>query len=264
MFCFWCEWRDFSPTLFLGATLGGLIGSLAKLYFTGQAISVGAYALVGMGSFFICVIRAPFTSIIMIFEMTRDYNIILPLMISNISAYMISSKIQAGSIYELLSEQDGVHLPTRDDDEILETMVVEEAMIHEPKTLSHTVLIKEVMEKMKESEISGYPVLRKGLLYGIVAINEIGQAFIRGEGNKTIEDICHKNLITIYPDQSLLVAFHKLKKYQISRLPVVSRLNDKKLVGIITAQDIVTRFGYHIQSAQHKDILKKYEKEETS
>ena len=249
----------FLPTLFMGAALGGLIGAVAQLFLPHWDITIGAYALVGMGAFFISVIRAPFTSIIMIFEMTRDYSIIVPLMIANISSYLISEKLFKGSIYEALSEQDGIYLPTREDDEVLESMTVGDAMIRDPITLGYSISIKEAMNQVRQSEISGYPILKNGELYGIVATSDIGQAFLKKLGDSKIEKVCRTNVITIYPDQSLLLAFHRLKKHKISRLPVVSRINKKRVLGIITAEDIVTSFGYHIEEESKKDDIEKYE-----
>jgi CIC family chloride channel protein len=252
----------FMPTLFMGAMLGGLIGALAEKLFPGiGAASTGAYALVGMGAFFAAVIRAPFTSIIMIFEMTRDYKIILPVMIANIVAYAISSRFHEGSIYENISEQDGVHLPTREDNEVLESLLVEDAMITTPITLNANLTVKEAVKKIRDTEISGYPVLKNGVLIGMVSTSDVGSHYARRNGDFTIEKICTKKLIKIYPDQSLLVAFHKLQKHQISRLTVVSRINDKRLVGIITPEDIVNKFGFHIQEESKKDLIGNYEKE---
>jgi len=237
----------FMPTLLMGAMLGGCIGSISSILFPGFALNTGAFALIGMGAFFAAVIRSPFTSIIMVFELTRDYNIILPLMVSNIVAYAIASKIHHGSIFENISEQDGIHLPTRDDNDLMESLTVEEAMINEPITLSAQLPIKDAMAKVQKIEASGFPVLKNGLLIGMVSTADVGSAYAkRKKGQRTVEDISTKNVIKIYPDQSLLVAFHKLKQYQISRLAVVSRINDKRLVGIITAEDIVRKFGYHL------------------
>lgn len=251
----------FMPTLFIGACLGGVVGSLAKTMFPELGIHIGAYALVGMGAFFASVIRAPFSSILIVFEMTRDYNIIMPLMIANITSYVISSKIHEGSVYENISEQDGIHLPTRDDHEILENLIVEDAMVLDPITLNFSLKIKEGMELIKNSEISGYPVLKNGFLHGIVSSGDMGKAFLNRHGEDTIDTISTKSIIKIFSDQSLLVALHKLNKHQVSRLPVVSRINDKKLVGIITAEDIVNKFGYHIEEESKIGLIEKYEKE---
>src|SRR5437660_10472199 len=95
----------------MGAMTGGAIGGAAHLMLPDYTGSIGAYALVGMGVAFAGIVRVPLTSVIMIFEMTRDYTIIVPLMIANLVSYAISSRLQEEPIYEALQHQDGVHLP---------------------------------------------------------------------------------------------------------------------------------------------------------
>src|SRR3974390_1623764 len=101
----------FGPSLFLGAMLGGTVGGTAHYLFPAYVASPGAYALVGMGTAFAGIVRAPMTSVVMIFEITRDYAVLVPLMISNLVSYFIASRIQEEPIYELLAEQDGINLP---------------------------------------------------------------------------------------------------------------------------------------------------------
>jgi CIC family chloride channel protein len=102
----------FGPSLFIGAMVGGAVGSLAHMALPQYTADVGAYALVGMGTAFAGIIRVPLTSVIMIFEMTRDYTIIVPLMISNLVSFYISYKLQRTPIYEALAHQLGIHLPS--------------------------------------------------------------------------------------------------------------------------------------------------------
>ena len=249
----------FMPTLLLGASLGGFIGALSQMAFPEISPNIGAFALIGMGSFFAAVIKAPFTSIIMIFELTRDYNIILPLMVSNIISYAIAIAIDNNSIYETISEQDGIHLPKKEDYEVLDTFIVEEAMIKEVKCLKNNESINEAYQTVKGSSISGYPVINSidNNLIGIVSTNEISAAKLKkGLEGKTIEDICMKKVIKIYPDQSLMYALHLLDKFHISRIPVVSRLDNKKIIGIITANDITNHFGLHVSESVNEKQLK--------
>ncbi|HEX3094853.1 MAG TPA: chloride channel protein, partial [Candidatus Angelobacter sp.] len=105
----------FGPSLFLGAMLGGTIGSIAHHLLPTHTATAGAYALVGMGALFAGIVRAPMTSVLMIFEMTRDYSVIVPLMIANLASLFISSKLQKQPIYEALAQQDGIHLPNLKD-----------------------------------------------------------------------------------------------------------------------------------------------------
>ena len=101
----------FGPSLFLGAMLGGAIGTVAHHLLPTYTATPGAYALVGMGALFAGIVRAPMTSVLMIFEMTRDYSVIVPLMIANLASLFISSRFQKQPIYEALARQDGIHLP---------------------------------------------------------------------------------------------------------------------------------------------------------
>jgi len=100
----------FGPSLFIGAMTGGAVGSLAHAALPQSTANPVAYALVGMGTAFAGIVRVPLTSVIMIFEMTRDYSIIVPLMISNLVSFYISFRLQRQPIYEALALQDGVHL----------------------------------------------------------------------------------------------------------------------------------------------------------
>jgi len=102
----------FGPALFVGAMLGGSIGTVAHQLFPATTASAGAYALVGMGAMFGGIVRAPMTSVLMIFEMTQDYAVIVPLMISNLVSLFIASRLQRTPIYEALAIQDGIHLPS--------------------------------------------------------------------------------------------------------------------------------------------------------
>src|SRR3974377_1930197 len=91
--------------------LGGTIGGAAHYLFPAYVATPGGYAWGGMGTAFAGVVRAPMTSVVMIFEITRDYAVIVPLMISNLVSYFVASRIQREAIYEVLAEQDGIHLP---------------------------------------------------------------------------------------------------------------------------------------------------------
>src|SRR6266851_3531770 len=102
----------FGPSLFIGAMLGGIVGTVAQKVSPGHVAAPGAYALVGMGTAFAGIVRAPMTSVVMIFETTRDYAVIVPLMISNLVSFFVSSRCQRQPIYEALAYQDGIHLPT--------------------------------------------------------------------------------------------------------------------------------------------------------
>ena len=102
----------FGPALFIGAMLGGAVGQVAHTLMPDHTGNAGAYALVGIGAAFAGIIRTPMTSVIMIFEVTRDYTIIVPLMIANMCSYVLAQKLHRLPIYEALSRQDGIIMPS--------------------------------------------------------------------------------------------------------------------------------------------------------
>lgn len=114
------------PVLFLGAALGGLFGSISINVLNLDHVQIGAYCLVGMGAFFASVIRTPFTSVILVFEMTRDYRIVLPLMLASLVSYFLSSKLTPLSMYERVAKFEGYELPGHEDEDLLNQTIVED------------------------------------------------------------------------------------------------------------------------------------------
>jgi CIC family chloride channel protein len=133
------------PIMFLGAGLGGLFGHLSSMLMGTSHIQIGAYCLVGMGAFFASVIRAPLTSIILVFEMTRDYRIVLPLMVANLVSYFIAEKIHHGSIYEAMATFEGYELPSSEEDDVLSHLIVENAFIPAPQQLKAKLTYAEII-----------------------------------------------------------------------------------------------------------------------
>ena len=121
-------------------------------------------------------------------------------------------------------------------------------MSKEPFTLDGKKNVEECLELIKEVEFSGFPVLYNNHLVGMVSRSEINQAITKEKNKESLLSIAEKKVITVYPDHSLLVAFHKLERFHVSHLPVVSRLNNKRLIGLITAENIISRFGYKVST----------------
>ena len=244
----------FMPVLFLGAVGGAIFGlSLSSIGI--EKIDVGAFALLGMTSLLVAVIRTPFTAFVMLFEMTRNYELILPLMISSIVAYKISMLFDPESVYESVAEYEGIHLPTISDNESLNDMTVEECMQTKVFTLNFDTLIDDYSEVVEGHDFGGYPVLKNHRLMGVVNRCDI-QRKLRSKqsGGVKVKDLLKYTTIYIYPDQSLLIALDRMKRFELGRLPVVSRFNDKQLLGIITPEDIVKYLGIHREEQELQEI----------
>ena len=237
----------FGPSLFIGAMMGAATGGVAHKLFPGVTADPGAYALVGMGTAFAGIIRTPFTSVIMIFELTRDYTIIVPLMISNAIAYFISQKLQHATIYQALAAQDGLHLPTHSHAPSGPGNVTL-AMRTSPPMLPAQMSVEAAMRQMKDSELDAWPVATDRGLGGMIRRADLGKAIAAGSdgitlgsllddlsaGNPTLDEFPH-----IHPDHSLHVALERMGTSGLDVLPVVSRANVRQLMGIVALDDVL-------------------------
>jgi chloride channel protein, CIC family len=230
----------FMPVLFMGA-VGGYGFAEALIYLGVENIDQGSYAILGMTAYLVAVIRIPFTAFVMLFEMTRDYEFILPLMIASASSYLVSSLLSKGSVYEAVALYEGVDLPDQEDHETLDTMLVEECFIQKVTTINAKQTLRQAYEKVEGFSYSAFPVLSQGELYGILSRAELEAALLKNEDD-LVSDVCQRDIITIHPDQSLLIAMDKMKRFSITRLPVVSRYNTQRIVGLITMEHIIRHF----------------------
>jgi chloride channel protein, CIC family len=242
----------FGPSLFIGAMLGAAVGSIAHLIMPGYTAGPGAYALVGMGTAFAGIVRAPLTSVIMIFELTRDYSIIVPLMLSNLIAFFISHRLQPQPIYEALLRLDGIHLPTREVHPEAARFQVVAAMRPAPETLSPKTGVPEALARMKESPLQAWPVADDAGLAGMVSRTELEQAVAQGRSaqqlaallkERTTENWHTGALPHLHPDHNLTLALERLGILQLDVLPVVSRDNARELLGVVTLSDILKSYG---------------------
>ncbi|MBI4891798.1 MAG: tetratricopeptide repeat protein [Acidobacteria bacterium] len=176
----------FGPSLFIGAMLGGTVGQIAHTLAPDHTGNAGAYALVGMGAAFAGIVRTPMTSVIMIFEVTRDYTIIVPLMIANLCSYLLASKLQHLPIYEALSRQDGIVMPSPE--HRLEPLTVEGAMQPAPPRSEAPALhvhpddlLDTALQKMGREAVEEIPVISRagGEVVGRLTIQEALAAYGR-------------------------------------------------------------------------------------
>jgi CIC family chloride channel protein len=241
----------FGPSLFIGAMLGGAVGGVAHNVLPDYTGSAGAYALVGMGAAFAGIIRVPLTSVIMIFEITRDYSIIVPLMISNLMAYYISSRLQEEPVYEALQHQDGIHLPSgaRAREALL---MVGNAYRPEAQALDAGETVRQAAASL-DRERGAWPVVEGGKLRGMVALSALDEALEAGRGDfplrdlvpdpGPVEDLTEESFPHLHADHPLDVAMRRLSASGLKALPVVSRANICELKGTISLADILAAYS---------------------
>ena len=234
----------FGPSLFLGAMLGGIVGTVAQHFLPGSVGSPGAYALVGMGTAFAGIVRAPMTSVVMIFEITRDYAVIVPLMISNLVSFFISSRFQKQPIYEVLAQQDGIHLPSVETRQQLEQRQVVHTMRAATEVLTAEMTVQEAMEKSRTSEFHAWPVGEERGVIGVISLRNLQRANSDGSANKRLKEIVDaEDFPHVHADHPLHLALDRMGASQLELLPVVSRANVHQLEGIVTLHDVLVLYG---------------------
>lgn len=230
----------FGPSLFIGAMIGGAVGSVAHTLLPLSTAGPGAYALIGMGTAFAGIIRTPLTSVIMIFEITRDYSIIVPLMISNLISFFVSQRLQRIPIYESLARQDGVHWPVRES-----AASVAEAPLQSllrtgvaPLTLEADYAAAQL--RMAELSANAFPVVSEGVYLGLI---RAADSMSPGDAKILAPTLGETPAEYLYPDEPLTAALERMGSSGLDLLPVVSRADRRKLIGVVTLNDVLEAFG---------------------
>jgi len=244
----------FAPSLFAGAAMGGSLGLIFQELLPGLPINPGAYALVGMAATFAAAARAPITAILIVFEMSNDYRLILPLMMTTVLSALIAHYLHPESIYTLKLVRRGIVFRHGRDIDVMESIRVGEVMQPSPRTVPESMPVRELGKAFAEAHVHGFPVVNaRGELVGVVALSDYERALDRKDFSQlTVGDIMSRDVVVTYPDETLWEALRKLGVRDISRLPVVSRHNPKELVGIIRRRDIIR--AYNIAVARRAEL----------
>jgi CIC family chloride channel protein len=219
--------------------LGGAVGELEHVLFPGLSLSVGAYALVGMGTLFAGILRAPMTSVFMILEISGNYSIILPVIVSNTFAYLISRTFQRTPIFDLLSRQDGLDLPSLEEEREIEILRVEDAMRPFAGPVLHASdAMRDVLEVVQQSPRDFFLVqMPRGRWAGISRETLLQLA---PNGSESLGARLQLSLPAVYPDQSLETALRQISDWPF--LPVVHRANSGMLLGIVSVSDVISAY----------------------
>ena len=232
----------FGPSLFLGAMLGGVVGTAGHHFFPNHVATSGAYALVGMGTAFAGIVRAPMTSVMMIFEITRDYAVIVPLMISNLVSFFIASRFQK-PIYEVLAQQDGIHLPTAESRSGAVRRQVGLAMQPAAEVLKLQHTVGEALQIAEVSRLPAWPVCSDRGVVGVLGRVAILAAAANGPKDRSLEELLPLGEFPhLHVDHSLDAALERMGSSALDALPVVSRADVHQLVGMVTFEDVLALY----------------------
>lgn len=249
----------FAPVLFMGAMLGGAFGELLHLLLPAAALAPsGAYALVGMAAVFSAAAHAPMTALLIIFEMSGSYNLILPLMLAAGISTVVARALQPESVYTLSLARQGLHVRRGQELDVLQHVRVDEVMTPDPVTVELRSRLDALESLIDRTRHRGYPVLdAAGQLAGLVSLQDLTRAQARWDEweQHTVAEICTHEVVVAYPDEAVAVALQRLGVYDVSRLPVVSRDDPARLVGVVHRSDIGAAYHQALQQREEAHRL---------
>jgi CIC family chloride channel protein len=181
--------------------------------------------------------------VLIIFEMTQDYAVIVPLMIANLVSLFVASLLQHEPIYEALAVQDGIHLPTAKTRQRLDQRRVESIMEPASQLLSGETTVREALERVRASEFRSWLVTDSRGVIGVIDLSQLERETEEG-ADKTLDELVDALAFPhTHADQGLDLALARMGENQIEILPVVNRANVHKLEGIVTLRDVLDAYG---------------------
>ena len=233
----------FSPTLFVGAMLGGAVGDLERIFFPQLTGSTGTYVLVGMGVLFAGFLRVPMTSVFMVLEVSGNYEIIVPVIVANTFSYLISRSLQTVPIFDLLTRQDGLILPSLEEDREETILHVEDAMLPVPDAiLSADDYVDASGRRIQNSSDSTFLVRLHPTGWQAITREQIQRLFNEGKGELTLGSLLPKQILpSLYPDLHLDTALRYVNDFPL--IPVVNRADSRRLEGVISRDAVFKKYG---------------------
>lgn len=241
----------FAPSLFIGAMTGGVFGVAVHYLFPAVVPTPGIFALIAMGGLVAGTTYAPITAILIIFELTSNYHIILPLMLTCIISTLIASSISPGSIYTMKLLRRGVNLQGGMEQNILKKYKVKDLMQQEPDILYEGAPLQQVFETFRQKNAPYLHLVDKnGELTGIISFRDLRSVFAEEYLDNLLiaKDIATTCIETVRDEDIVLEALHRMAEYSISQLPVVGA--DGKLIGTLREQDVLAAYDQSVVGMQ--------------
>ncbi|MCK6445600.1 MAG: chloride channel protein [Planctomycetes bacterium] len=238
----------FGPSLVLGAVLGALVGGVADHFWHAQTSIPAHYALVGMGAFLAATVRAPLTSIFLVFEMTGSSSTaVLPTIIAVAASLFVARKLERRSIDDTELAGRGVHLKRGRDVGVLTSITCGDAMEREFAAIPATAAAPELQALLAHSKANAYVVLdAEDRLVGILSVQDLrvlDPATAADLGSLAIaSELCERNVVTVFEDEPLSAALAKIDEHGFRQLPVVSRDDPRKVVGLVERRHVLTAY----------------------
>ncbi|HVW33389.1 MAG TPA: chloride channel protein, partial [Acidimicrobiia bacterium] len=237
-----------APLLLISGAVGTVLGVGADRLLPGAHISPGGFALVAMAATFGASVRATFTAIVFLFELTRDYQIILPLMLASVLAEIVANALLPDSLMTEKLSRRGLRVQSDFEVDILRSVVVRTVMTTDVETVSPALPIGEARARLEAGEHGAYPLVNdQGVCVGIVARHDFLKANL--QDNKPLALIATRDVVTVTPDDTLLVALRRMLEEDVGHLPVVEgNRRGAHLVGMCTRTDVLRARRVRLES----------------
>ena len=236
----------FAPSIFIGTVLGGAFGKAVSPLLSTNADLSSAYATIGMGAFLAAVTQAPLTSIFLIFELTQDYQVVVPIMICSVLASAVTRFLCGGSLEGIELKRMGIDIEEGFERNLLRSIRVEDVMIKEIETIREDTTLRGVIEYIPKSTHTNFPVVdSNGLLTGIISLQDFRE-WIFEEPLKDLivaKELATLNVLTVTPEDTLDVVLDKWGRKPVEILPVVDKDNPKKILGVLSRRDVITAYN---------------------
>ena len=234
----------FAPALFVGAMLGGLLGSGFEEIAPGRTAPPGAYAVVGTAAVFAAAARAPITSLFIVFELTRDYDLILPLMTAVAIATGVAQIITRDTLYSIKLERIGVRIREEPGRSSMEQITAAEAMRTNVPLVATDTPLEELAMVLSRAGGNAVAVTDEhNRFYGLISSSDVTAALDRTDEGITAADIVMRSPLRVFPDDSLRDVVALLADTDIRQVPVVARFDETRLLGMVTQRDVLTVFA---------------------
>jgi len=240
----------FMPSLFIGAALGAGFADLIAPAWSVSTLEPGSFAVVGMAATFAAVARAPLTSILIVFEITQDYGLVLPLMLAASLATFLGDRVHRDSVYSMALRKMGIRPTRRSEVDLLDTVTVAEIVDREPVVTGPAVTTAEVQGLMDRHRLHGLPVVDDGRLVGVITVSDI----VRTGGpsdSVVVSEAMTPRPVTVTPSTPVSQVLERMASVGIGRIPVVSDLDPTSLIAMFRREDAVK--AYHIALGQEID-----------
>lgn len=234
----------FAPSLFAGTMVGAAYGQLVDRIFGLQAGDPQAYAVAGMAGMMAGVLRAPITSIMMVFELTNDYRLILPIMLTTIVCVALADRIGHHSIYSFALARAGLRFQPGREIDMMQAVTVAEAMLTPAPSIDEKASLIELRDALRAQHTNSLAVTDSdGLLVGVVTLSDLQRAYDGTDASlKTVGEIASRNLAVTHPDDDLWTAIRIMSSRDVGRLPVVNR-GTREIVGFIGRHGVIRAYN---------------------